>query len=375
MRYRGPPNFADVPLPGSVLTEEQLQDGRVVEADEYPVDEQDDDALAVGFARPEWNDAFPPQCESGTEGLKPFPGCQGPKHDKPEDYPERYPNPEVTQRGGRVFTQWGARDAGTAGNELAVATPPRWKAFRLAKSPVVPGGGSCLWQVDLWAYELVRTIAAGAGPVVPSQDDFLDSGGASANVRPGSQFSKLKMRLMWAAASGGTTRVVDIGEGIRMAVEASLLTVELLYPDPGTVQVAQTDQQGAEPQLALLGGTVLDTIFGACIVPTTSTPGQQLATNTITVEVLAGVADVPVFVPPGTRAVSIYQGPLGALATPTWRHARSAAAPGPVIAPITIGATRRAERVPRPGISGLITTGAADGGADRLLTFVFELEI
>lgn len=374
MGYKGPPTFGDVPIHGRALSIEQLQSGDVL-ADEIDEDDVElDGPIGVGFARPEYNARFPEMCESGTQGLKPFPGCQGPEHDTPEDYPERYPNIEVVQRGGRAFSQWGDFAAGTAGNELAVATPTRWKTYRFAKSPPVPGGGSCLWQIDLWAHELVRIVNAVDGPVTPSQNTVTqDGGGASPSVLVGNQSSKCKMRLMWAASSGGTTRVIDIAQGIRLALEASLVTVEFLYPDPGTVNL-KLQGNSAPPPLAPNGGTVLDTAFGVCIVPTTSTPGQQLCTNTMTVAVLAGEADLPVFVPPGTRRVTVLQGPVGALATPSWRHARDRITPGPIVAPIAIGANRQATSE-RPGHSGLITTGPADGVFDRLLTFIFELEI
>lgn len=360
MAYDGPPKYADVPLHG--MTEAELAQGEGA---------SDPESFEVGHDQQE---EMQPNCDSGTEGLRPFPTVPDEPPEVVEPEPPRYPNPKVQQRGMRVFSEWGDRTGGTTGDQLRVETPEQWNPYRMVRSPRVPDGSSRLWMIDIWAYERIRFPTAAQGPVGPlgGEGTIMESGGAARATLPGNQSSKLKARIMWWASSGGTTRIVDIGQGIRMALEASLVTVEILFPNPGTVQIKQ---QTTQPSLALNGGTVLDSEVGCSIVPTESTPGVQATTNTIVTSILERVADVPVFIPPGSREVTIYQSAIGDVVTPIWRHGREVAAIGPDVGVIVLDTTRRVVRLPRPGNAGLISTGAADADTDRIVTFVFGLEI
>jgi hypothetical protein len=178
---------------------------------------------------------------------------------------------------------------------------------------------------------------------------------------------------MWWASSGGATRVVDIGQGIRCALEASLVTIEILFPVPGNVTEVKNTESAA-PRLGAVGGIVLDSVVGASITNTSSTPGQQLMTNTFVVPIPAGQADVPVLVPPGSRSVSIFQTRSGSVLNPSWQLGRDAALPIASVGSIDLGSQRRVDNVSRPGAAGMILTGPADQ-SDRLATFVFNLEI
>lgn len=360
--YDGPPEYADVPLDGR--TEEDLADGGGA---------VDPESFSVGLDMPR-DEEIPPGCE-GTQGLKPFPVVPGCPPEVVYAYPPTMPNPKVAQRGIRVFSEWGNHAGGTAGNLLRVETPPLWNTYRMVRSPKVADGSSRLWMVDIWAYERIRLLAPGAGPVTPeAESNIMESGGASRATLPGNQSSKLKARIMWWSSSGGTTRIVDIGQGIRLALEASLVTVEILYPNPGTIQLKQ---QSTAPTLGSTGGTILDSEVGCSIVPTTSTPGVQLTTNTIVTSILQGQADVPVFIPPGSRELTIYQSSVGDVFTPLWRHGRGTdpSQLGPETGVILLGADRRVVRLPRPGNAGILTTGGSDANNDRIATFVFGLEI
>lgn len=371
MGYDGPPKYAEIPL-----GLDELARGEAAPS------EEDLEGFEVGEQLPQAIGDLPTVGRiddmPGAAGLRPFPGERGCPTEIVYQRPERYPNVEVAQKGAHFFSQWGDRTGGTSGTELRVETPSAWSPYRMVRSPVVPGGGSALWMVDIWGYEVIRTPTAGEGPVTPLLDNqVISTGGAAPAVAPGNASSKLKARIMWWASSGGTTRIVDIGQGVRCALEASLVTVEVLFPSPGTVNVKQTDigNISTPPRLAANGGTVLDTIVGCSITPTTSTPGQQLMTNTMIVAPLLGEADLPVFVPPGSRAMSAYQSSAGSIMTPTWRFGRSAAAPLAEIGAIDLGTQRRADHLSRPGAAGMILTGPADQAFDRVATFVFELEI
>ena len=369
--YEGPPEYADLPLGLDELSEGAAapspEDLEGFEVGQECVEERDVPAVRTLEGMP------------GAEGLVPFPQVPGAPPQVVVPYHFRYPNCEVAQKGGHFFCQWGDRTGGTTGDQLRTETPPIWAPYRLIRSPKVPGGGSSLWMIDLWAYDIVRTPTAIEGPVAPLPDgEFFDTGGASPATQTGNQSSTLKARIMWWASSGGTTRVVDIGQGVRCALEASLVTVEVLYPTPGTAQVKQQDvgNIAQPPQLAELGGTVIDSIIGCSIVPTSSTPGLQILTNTMIVEPLIDQADVPIFVPPGTRNLTVYQSSLGSIMTPSWRFSRPRG--GGALADlgiIDLGAQRRATDLTRPGAAGMVLTGPADGNFDRLATFIFELEI
>ncbi len=281
---------------------------------------------------------------------------------------ELYPNCKLAQKGIQTFSLW-------SDDPTNIGTPELWQSYRMIRSPKVEGNLATLWMIDLWAYEALRSVDPGAGPVSPlGSSEIVAAGGAAASQDPGSGSSRLKAKIMWWASSGGATRVVDIGQGIRCALEASLVTVEILFPVPGnTTEVKNTDTSA--PRLAPTGGIVLDSVVGTSITNTTSTPGQQLMTNTFVVRIPAGQADVPVMVPPGSRSVSIYQTRDGSLLNPSWMLGRDAALPIASIGAIDLGSQRRVERLDRPSASGMILSGAADGQSDRLATFVFNLEI
>lgn len=309
----------------------------------------------------------------GATNLRPFPdaseGCSG------ETVPSRvpcYPHCEVRQRGLRVFSLWGDRSGGTSGTLLRRETPPNWESYLLVESAIVPDGGSQFWSVDVWGYEIRRIVEAAGGPVGPvPAGDLPKVGGASALNFGGNFASMLKVRVNWGAASGGSSRILDVAEGIRFAVEGCYVSVEILYPMPGIIALDTVPP----PTLAPLGGLVLDSLIGVQICPTISTPGNQLGTNTITVQVLAGQADVPVLIPPGTRSLSIFQTADGTVMVPTWSDGRLPSSAGQSVGQVTLGGARRVDRISRPGNAGMLLTGPADPDFDRWATFIFELEI
>ncbi len=281
---------------------------------------------------------------------------------------ELYPNCHLAQKGIQTFSLWSDDPAN-------FGTPSSWQSYRMIRSPKVEGNLATLWMIDLWAYERLRIVEPENGPVEPLRSsEILMTGGAAASQDAGLGSTRLKAKIGWWASSGGATRIADIGQGIRCALEASLVTVEILFPIPGnTTDVVNPNT--SSPQLAPTGGIVLDTVIGASITNTTSTPGQQNMTNTFIVPIAAGQADVPVLVPPGSRSVSVYQTRDGSVLNPSWQLGRDAAAPIGSIGAIDLGSQRRAEKLDRPAASGMILSGPADGQSDRLATFVFNLEI
>jgi hypothetical protein len=339
-RYEGPPQYADVPLTG--------------EQGQYGVGQRDVPFVEELGVR-------------GTEGLTPFPPTPTCPSERVPGRPDCIPSRYVEESGLQIFSVWNGLDAN--GN-VRPESPP-FNTYQFLKSPPIPHDGSQLWTIDVWAYEVARrrTAIEGAAPPL-SESVILGTGGAEA-AGLGNEMSRLKVRITAHGASGGTSRIIDIAEGIRFAIEACQVEVEVLYPIPGTVHT----QERPDLELGVGGGLLLDTVVGGFIAETTSTPGAQLATNTQTVRVPATVANLAVFVPPGAVSVSIYQTGTGNTATLAWRLFRSQTDLGPSLGTIILGGNRRVERLKRPGNAGMITTGAADQNNDRILTFVWDLEI
>jgi hypothetical protein len=260
------------------------------------------------------------------------------------------------EKGGYVYSRWSDLDAqGSPRPE----TPPFEKSALFLSSPL--SEKPVTWYIEVWAYEIARIITG--DPVPP-----LGQGELGKN---GGQMSRLKVRIAAHRSSGGVTRIIDLAEGIRLAVTAERVSVHILFPAPGYFGLGEIADKN------LLGGFVLDTMVGGFICEAFSPPGKQLATNTITQRIAAGATDVPMDVPEGARAVSIWQTAAGPIATPEWRLQRSNTPPlpGPSLGTIILGANRRVTREDRPGNAGMITSGPPSVEFERLLTYVWDLEV
>ena len=176
-----------------------------------------------------------------------------------------------------------------------------------------------------------------------------------------------------------------IGLGILVGLNAGRITVVALIPATvaGPNPLLPASQQGSHfigqaggtalPQLPqMTNGLLLNTLLGAFICEGYP-PGDDSGTNTITVRIAAGVADVLTPVPPGTRRVTIYQSGVGDIATPQWLLFNDPASPS--LGQITIGANRRVVNLDRPGAAESISSGPADANAVRVITYIFSLEL
>lgn len=330
--YQGPPVFVDVPL------------CRRDEIDRVP--------------------EGPPPCDGPPEEVRTQAPCDPPQPEVVDSAMDRGtlrleqapPEPILkNEKGTHIFSTWSALVA----NEPARETPPMRGRFQLLSSPLseVP----VTWYIELWAYEVARRIDV-ATPALPITDARLGV--------DGNHMSRLKAVVKYRRASAGTIRVVDLAEGIRLAVTAERVTVDIIYPQPGVVGT------GDLPESVRLSGLVLDTLVGGFICAAWAPPGKQVATNTTMVRIPVGAADVALDVPPGARRLRLIQTLDGAVATPEFRFLRADAAPlfGPSMGVITMGAARTAD-IDRPGNAGSVTSGPADVTVDRFLNFVWELEV
>lgn len=267
---------------------------------------------------------------------------------------------------------------------------PAFKAVRLI-SPEAKAK-ACIWHIDVRGYELSRIVPEGVtvGPAGPGE------------IPTAMQFTRLRARISWGKASGGSVREVDIAEGIRMCVEANMVTVDIMVPVTGTtIAVKGSNFEQREGQIIrspvprYTNCMVIDSMVGAQVLesPDSIYPGRDATlTDVVRIPISPGVADpltgiitstaplVPtvgvsvIEVPSGCLGVSIYQDQSGQPAEMQWVSVGD-----PVYAPslgdIYLGPTRRAERISRPAGAEAIMVTNPDPTGERVLTFVWHLEI
>lgn len=231
-----------------------------------------------------------------------------------------------------------------------------------------------LYTIDCRGYEKFRIVPAGviARPT------------RAANIPTDIQFSSLKMKISWGKASGGSTRIVDIGEGIRLSVEAQQVSVAVMVPVTGTTIAVQGTNFGSESQMTVTDCLALDSMVAVSVYESTSVPGERAATNTTVLRVPAdpnGGAGplVPtlgvnaVAVPSGAKDVTIYQSGTGSIADIEWAQLGPPIF-GPSFGVVDLTPQRRAIDVPRPGGAQVIRVVNPDA-SERVFSFVFGLEV
>jgi hypothetical protein len=355
-RRYDPADFEPIPMPGEGL---ELPLPRHTALEQRALDQAASGQMLqtqYGYA------AEPEPMPPGAENAHPFPRDE---HPAPVTViPQRYDcYTTLSEKGIPITWRWNALDA----EGLPLPESPAFDgSYLLIESPAQRDSCARFWNVTVWAYERQRLLTQA----------MIDAGDTIGVLQPELEvpqhYSRARVRIAWGAASGGTVRDVDIGEGIRIGVVACIVTIKVLYADVVPALIGPT-----APRRIATPGLYLDTVFGAAIAQAPSTPGQQLATLTTTVRVPIGIADVEVPVPPGARRVTIMQTGAGNPATLEWRLYRTqiAGLVGPSMGTIILGAARRIDREDRPGAAGMITTGPADNTSDRILTFVWDLEI
>jgi hypothetical protein len=206
-----------------------------------------------------------------------------------------------------------------------------------------------VWAVAIWAQE-VAVVQEGLGR--PASDSTLAKAQRS---------SRLKARIEAHGSSGGDVWDVDIGQGIRLSLEADYVRVGALIP--------QTNVIGPRSTSRLRDGLLLTTMVGARIAPVTGSHGAQLATNSFTYVIPADTEwEAPL--PPGCRALSAYQDGGNAFLL-EWRLYPGGASLGELVFPVE----QRLSRLARPGLASHIALAETDEENERVLTLVWELEI
>lgn len=209
-----------------------------------------------------------------------------------------------------------------------------------------------VWAVAIWAQEVATVVQQGTGrPATAS------------SLARAQRSSRLKVRIEAHGSSGGDVWDVDIGQGIRLSLEADWVRVGALVPSD---QPIVAPNQGSR----LPAGLLLTTAVGARIGPVTGSHGAQLCTNSFTYLIPQGDASWEAPLPPGCRALSAYQ-QTGNDLIMEWRLFPS----GPPLGQVVFPVERRINRLARPGSASHIGLFEGDQENDRLVTLVWELEL
>ncbi len=357
MAYRGKPDFLDLPLPGDDPRYPPIAD----DDPSKPLANELRELMLEGGMHPEATGAWVPNqpMPRGAENYAPL-GGPWPAH--PEvarvvpgvrDVVEQFREKGIT-----VCWQWGGFLAD--GVTVTPASPAFVGSYLLNRTPEPSDNRSRSWEVQLWAYEAQQVVPFGGGPVTAQK---LPND-------PNTYGSRLRARIAWNGASGGTFRDVDIAEGFRATIRAAQVTVYLVYPQPANLQIIEGP---TIPNLGLGGGLVLTSQVGAMLTESEETSPGPSCTLTETFIVPAGTANFPIRVAPGAQRVSGYQTGAGVPFTLEWQLLRGIAG-SPSLGELVLGPARRIDHIARLGNAGQLVTGAADG-VDRVLTLIWELDI
>ena len=217
------------------------------------------------------------------------------------------------------------------------------------------------WIVTLTALEVVRIADQPLEPL--SRGELTRSPSAV-------QSSRLRARIGWGRTGQGHMVEVDIGSGVRLAIEGGEVDVKIAGPRGRMRETMQGDVRTlGEPGV---GGLYTDTLVSAHIVPSSGPPSARRPTLTQVVSVSAGMADRSVTIPPFAKRLTVARAGSGALGPLSFRIGVT----GPSIRELSLnpadpGAT---PRVAVPQTATHITSGPADV-VPRVLTFQWELDL
>lgn len=217
------------------------------------------------------------------------------------------------------------------------------------------------WIVTLTALEVVRFSDQ---PLVPL------SRGELTRAPSAVPSSRLRARIGWGRTGLGHMVDVDIGAGVRLAIEGQEVDVKVAGPRGRMRETAKGDvRELGEPGV---GGLFTDTLVSANIVPSSGPPSARRPSLTQVLDLPAGMADRTVVVPPFARRLTVARSGSGALGPLAFRVGVG----GPSIRdlhlnPADPGAT---PTVFVPQTASCVTTGPAVA-TDRTLTFQWELDL
>jgi len=217
------------------------------------------------------------------------------------------------------------------------------------------------WVITLTALEVVRITEQALAPLPRSE--LVRSPTA---VRS----SRLRAQIGWGRTGQGHVVEVDIGAGVRLAIEGREVGVKVVGPRGRMRETFKNDERTlGDPGI---GGLYVDSLVSAHIVPSSGMPPLRRPTLTQVLTVSPGMADRSLAIPPFARRLMVARSGSGGLGPVTFRVGVT----GPVIREVAIhpmdpGATAM---VLVPQAATHVTTGPADV-VPRVLTFQWELEL
>ncbi len=312
---------------------------------------------STGLSYPEGT--FPPSSTPEGEWFDPRSNNQpiGGHYNPERSFPPQLACLYLKERGAQIFSRW----------QVAATNPetPTFKEMLFLETPDFDR--PVRLTLSVWSYSVMRQ----GGPFTALSATSIIG---RANVQqPFGHHSRLKAKLGWGGASGGSTRIFDIGSGVQFAVTAKKATLSILYPTNGFINPRRTGV-GALPTL---GGTVLDDFVGAMFAETFNSPATTRVPNTEIVQIAQGATDREIIRPAGADMISVVQTSTGTVLVPDFRpNSPGLAAPvQPSLGQLTLGTNRRAEDIRVPGPTGLILTGAADPDNVRVASFTWSMPV
>jgi hypothetical protein len=262
---------------------------------------------------------------------------------------------KAREKGRRVMSLWT--------NNPADPSTPTMVDMQLLANPQTPDDKPRCWQIAVWGREVQQRP-----PVLPAEGfEPVDISEISTD---GPHITKLKARIRFYNAEGGTEREFDIAEGVRTCVVACSVYLDILVPEDHILPDKFIDENAGQQWPV---GLILNSIVGGWIGEVVGArPEKQVLTNTQTILVDAGDANVRAQIPPGARRLSMYQTRPGAVLDPYWsmEDINNPTSIGAII----LGADRSVEHLDRPGSARTVALGVADQQNDRVVTLVWELE-
>ena len=217
------------------------------------------------------------------------------------------------------------------------------------------------WIVTLTALEVVRFSDQ---PLVAlSRGELTRAPSAVPSTR-------LRARIGWGRTGQGHLVDVDIGAGVRLAIEGCEVDVKVAGPRGRMRETGKGDERTlGEPGV---GGLFTDTLISAHIVPSSGPPSARRPSLTQVLTVGPGMVDRSVVVPPFARRLTVARSGSGALGPLAFRVGLG----GPSVRdlylnPMDPGAT---PTVLVPQAATHVTTGPATATA-RTLTFQWALDL
>lgn len=217
------------------------------------------------------------------------------------------------------------------------------------------------WIVTLTALEVVRIVDQPLEPL--SRGELVRSPSAVPS-------SRLRARIGWGRTGQGHMVEVDIGAGVRLAIEGSEVDVKVVGPRGRMRETTQGDTRSLG--LPGVGGLFIDTLVSGHIVPSQGPPSARRPTLTQVVSVSAGLADRTVVIPPFAKRLKVARAGAGGLGPLAFRIGVTGPSIREVVAsPGDLGAT---STVMVPQTATHISSGPADV-VPRVLTFQWELDL